>query len=105
MIDPETQIRAVGFHSREGQGYISGASAFSFYCSLLLKDSEGAKVHLLIMLPAKRRHCYMLGSLQFSHSNCLTLFDPMDCSTPDFLVHHELLELAQTHVHRVGDAV
>ena len=29
----------------------------------------------------------------------------MDCSTPGFLVHHHLLELAQTHVHRVGDAI
>ena len=26
----------------------------------------------------------------------------MDCSTPGFPVHHQLLELAQTHVHRVG---
>ena len=105
MIEPKTQIRAVGFYSREGQEYISGASAFPFYCSLLLKDSEGAKVHLLILLPAKHRHCSMLGSFQFSHSNCLTLCDPMDCSTPGFLVHRELLELAQTHVHRVGDVV
>ena len=29
----------------------------------------------------------------------------MDCSTPGFLVHHQLLELVQTHVHRVGDAI
>ena len=29
----------------------------------------------------------------------------MDCSTPDLPVHHQLLELAQTHVHRVGDAI
>ena len=29
----------------------------------------------------------------------------MDCSTPGFPVHHHLLELAQTHVHRVGDAI
>ena len=29
----------------------------------------------------------------------------MDCSTPGFPVHHQLLELAQTHVHRVGDAI
>ena len=36
---------------------------------------------------------------------CLNLYDPMDCSTPGFPVHHQLLELAQTHVHRVGDAV
>ena len=29
----------------------------------------------------------------------------MDCSTPGLPVHHQLLELAQTHVHRVGDAI
>ena len=34
----------------------------------------------------------------------LTLCDTMDYSTPGFPVHHQLLELAQTHVHRVGDA-
>ena len=30
---------------------------------------------------------------------CLTLCNPMDCSMPGFPVHHQLLELAQTHVH------
>ena len=29
----------------------------------------------------------------------------MDCSMPGFPVHHQLLELAQTHVHQVGDAI
>ena len=29
----------------------------------------------------------------------------MDCSTPGFPVHHHLLELAQIHVHQVGDAI
>ena len=29
----------------------------------------------------------------------------MDCSTPGFPVHHQLPELAQSHVHRVGDAI
>ena len=29
----------------------------------------------------------------------------MDCSTPGFLVHLQLPELAQTHVHRVSDAI
>ena len=29
----------------------------------------------------------------------------MDCSTPGFPVHHQLLELAQTHVHQVSDAI
>ena len=29
----------------------------------------------------------------------------MDRSTPGFPVHHQLPELAQTHVHHVGDAI
>ena len=37
--------------------------------------------------------------------SCLILCDLMDCSTPGFLVLHHLLELAQTHVHWVGDAI
>ena len=36
--------------------------------------------------------------------SCLTLCDPKDFSTPDFPVLHCLPELAQTHVHWVGDA-
>ena len=37
--------------------------------------------------------------------SCPTLCNPMDCSTPGFPVHHQLPELTQTHVHRVGDAI
>ena len=37
--------------------------------------------------------------------SCLTLCDPINCSTPGFPVHHQLLEPTQTHVHRVGDAI
>ena len=36
---------------------------------------------------------------------CLTLCDPMDCSMPGLLVLHHLLELAQTPVHWVSDAI
>ena len=35
---------------------------------------------------------------------CPILCEPMDCSTPGFPVHH-LLQFAQTHVHRVCDAI
>ena len=35
---------------------------------------------------------------------CLTLWDPMDCSTPGLPVHHQLPELTQSHVHWVVDA-
>ena len=37
--------------------------------------------------------------------SCIWLCDPMDCSTPSFPIHHQLLELTQTHVHQVGDAI
>ena len=45
--------------------------------------------------------------VQFSSvaQSCLTLCDPMDYSTPGLPVHHQLLELTQTHVHWVGDAI
>ena len=36
---------------------------------------------------------------------CPTLCDPLDCSTPGFPLHYQLLELTQTHVHRVSDAI
>ena len=44
---------------------------------------------------------------QFSSvaQSCTTLCDPTDCSLPGFPVHHQLPELAQTHVHRVSDAM
>ena len=40
-------------------------------------------------------------SVQFSSvaQSRLTLCDPMDCSTPGLPVHHQLLELTQTHAH------
>ena len=47
------------------------------------------------------------GSVQFSSvaQSCLTLCDPMDCSTPGFPVHHQLPDPTQTQVHCVGDAI
>ena len=50
-----------------------------------------------------------LTSVQFSSVQSLsrvpTLCDPMDCNTPGFLVHHQLPEFTQTHVHRVSDTI
>ena len=37
--------------------------------------------------------------------SCLTLCNPMDCSTPGLPVHHQLPELTQIHIHRVSDAI
>ena len=76
---------------------------------------SSASSHLLIYrsdqhsLQSETLQCLLIVSkfLQFSsvtHS-CPTLCNPMDSSTPGFPVHHQLPELAQTHVHRVGDAI
>ena len=37
--------------------------------------------------------------------SCLTLCNPLDCSTPGLPVHHQPPEFTQTHVHWVGDAI
>ena len=46
-------------------------------------------------------HCCCCSVAQ----SCLTLCNPMDCSTPGLLVHHQLPEFTQTHVHWVSDAI
>ena len=83
-----------------------------------LKLYSGRGMHLPLPLALKQEdlgsspYCkglliYVPGLIQFSSvaQSCPTLCNPMDCSTPGFPVHHQLLELAQTHVHRVGDAI
>ena len=42
--------------------------------------------------------------VQFSHQLGPTC-NPMDCSTPGLPVHHQPLEVAQTLVHHIGDAI
>ena len=44
-------------------------------------------------------YCYSVTQL------CPTLFDPMDCSMPPFLILYHHTELAQTHVSWVGDPI
>ena len=48
-----------------------------------------------------------VNSVQFRSvtQSCPTLCDLMDCSMPDFPVHHQLPDPTQTHVHRVSDAI
>ena len=50
---------------------------------------------------------YSCKMYQFSSvaQSCLTLCDPMNRSTPGLPVHHQLPDVTETHVHRVGDAI
>ena len=49
----------------------------------------------------------IVDHIQFNSvvQSCPTLCNPMDCSTPGLPVYHQLPELAQTHVHQVGDVI
>ena len=51
----------------------------------------------------RNKHIFLLLSVQsLSH---VRPYDPVDCSTPDLPVHHQLPEVTQTHAHWVGDAI
>jgi len=65
--------------------------------SLLSVSKHGGK--------KKYIYIYIYISVSSVAQSCPTLCNPMDCSTPGFPVHHQLPQLAQTHVHRVGDAI
>ena len=67
------------------------------------------KVHIKGMISMSQEPCIFpyTENLQFSSvaQSCLTLWDPMNCSTPGLPVYHQLPEFTQTHVHWVGDAI
>ena len=71
----------------------------SFLCLVLLFLPFPSSTFIPSSIPS-HLHCYCPVA-----KSCLTLCDPMDCSTPGFPVLHNLLEFAQTHVHRVGDTI
>ena len=51
---------------------------------------------------------YFIGFNEIFRSvaqSCLTICDPMDCSTPGLPAHHQLPQFTQTQVHLVGDAI
>ena len=52
-------------------------------------------------------HDIGLCPVQFSSvaQLCLTLCDPMDCSTPGHSVHHQLPQFTPTYVQGVSDAI
>ena len=61
------------------------------------KIASGIKFYYLMILHSIC--CYSVTQ------SCPTLYESMHCSTPGLLVHHQLSEFTQTHVHWVGDAI
>ena len=68
-------------------------------------DNILSKLKMWISIYAARQ--FLEFNLQFSSVtlSCLTLCDPMNCSTPGFLVFHYIPEFAQTHVHWVDNTI
>ena len=106
------------FWSRKGR---SPCSTWNFHFrEYLLSSSSDFQVFVFVFFPLPFRAIIspqglFLGykehliskRLLFSSvaQSCPTLCNSMDCSTPSFTVHHQLLELAQIHVHQVSDAI
>ena len=87
-------------HSHSCGGWEVQDQGAGWFCSWWSVTSWLARGHLLAMsLHGRERE---LSSVAQS---CPALCNPVDCSTPGLPVHHQLPELAQTHVHRVGDAI
>ena len=75
--------------------------------TLCLNFYFNVTIYVKVKLVVSTSWSYTFCRSQFSSvtQSCLTLCDPMDSSTPGFAVHHHILEIAQTHVHRVRDAI
>ena len=69
----------------------------SFYCFWI-------QLHFFFLSPLP---CFFKGSTYkwFISVQVMSLWDPMDCSTPDFPVPYRLLEFAQVHIHCISDAL
>ena len=89
--------------------------SLSIYICLSGCLSIHPSIHLPILLSRKRQRFFFFKqgiglyscSIQFSSvtQSCPTPCDPMNCSKPGLLVHHQLLEFTQTHVHLVVDTI
>ena len=71
------------------------------YCEIVIREKE-SNIDLLSYLnhtsrlPNRDEGSYSLQSVSSVTQSCPTLCNPMDCSTPDFPVHHQLPQSAQT---------
>ena len=77
---------------RTGICFINGFKLYILFCSIFS----------IISHDFTNIEKYQFSSVTQS---CPTLCNPMDYSTPGFPVRHQHPELAQTHVHRVDDAI
>ena len=89
-------------------GINTGGGRHTLYQSIFLSQGWNLRLlHLLHLLQAGSLPLVPLQSVLFTSvpQSCSTLCDPMNHSTLDLPVHHQLPEFTETHVHRVSDAL
>ena len=101
MLSQRSLRLFISFHSFFYILFCSSDSTILSSRSLIHSSAVG------ILLLSPSLVCLFFSSSQFSSVALLRspLCEPMDCSTPVFPVDYQLLELTQTHVHRVSDAI
>ena len=85
-------------HIRHSNGGLSSSQALKLSCLFCWSLIFSLPLYLWL-------HLNLPVSVQFGCSVVPYSLWRMDCSTPGLLVHHQLPELTQTHVHRVSDAI
>ena len=87
-------------------------SQFHTSCLETFESAAPSKYSEVASIPFRTCRIILLKYIQLIFSqfssvtqSCLTLCDLRDYSTPGLPVHYQLPELAQTHVHRIGDAI
>ena len=89
---------------KEGNRYMKVHSCQSVVLNMSAKLENSAvatRLTRVVFIPNPNKDNAKECSVQFSSVTqlCLAFCHPMDCSTPGFPVHHQLLEFTQTHVH------
>ena len=109
ILKPPASSLPLKYHTQQ---VISAVSKAAEGGNTVVQQEYGGKCHGVCQVCyMKGKGCYgsqdQFSSVLFSPvaQSCLTLCDPMDCSTSCFSVHHQLLELSQTQVHWVGNAI
>ena len=68
-------------------------------------EGNGNRLQYSCLETPTDREAWKFSSVQSLSHVQLLVTDPMDWGTPGLPVHHQLPELTQIHVHRVGDAI
>ena len=85
--------------------YTVCASFRIFHCSSMILVFYCWVTNYHKQHPEAIKNYYLLVQFSSVTHSCPTLCDPMDCKMSGFPIHHQLLELAQTHLHWIGDVI